>query len=282
MNKGLFLIKNVMKKLVLLSISLIGCLNFLLAQCFVNPNNVVAFNTGTKAYGVVKEAKTWSAARACAVQFNGRLTIIESQAEQDSVFAILGRSSITNSNTVAPDGGGASYVWLGGNDKTTEGNWIWDNYVSGSGQFWMGARTGSIVGGLYNNWGNEPDNFQNQDALGFALSSWPFGIAGEWNDVDESNALYFIVEYPNTTSVEEIFKMNSIQLQPNPTTNNLTINCTTCKSKSQNIRIYSASGQLILDKVINIRNVIDVSGYSEGTYIVQLIDENITMTFQKQ
>ncbi len=93
---------------------------------------------------VVKEAKTWSAARACAVQFMGKLAIEESQREQDSILPILNRSGIGNSSTAKPDGGGAAYVWLGGNDRGTEGNWIWDSYAIGTGQFLLGPRTGSI------------------------------------------------------------------------------------------------------------------------------------------
>lgn len=252
------------------------------SQCFVNPNNVVAFNTGSSAYGVVKEAKTWAAAQACAVQFNGKLAIIDNQAEQDSIFAILNRSNITNSNTTAPDGGGAAYVWLGGNDLSTEGTWVWDNYSGGTGQFWMGARSGSAVGGLYNNWGNEPDDFQNQDALGFALSSWPFGVAGQWNDVDAGNLLYFIVEYPTSTSVEEIFKMNTVQVQPNPTENKIAINCTNCKKNKQLVRIFNIKGQLVFDERISLLENIDVTNFKTGSYFIQLEEENITLNFQKK
>ena len=100
----------------------------------------------------------------------GKFAIVESQREQDSILAILNRSGIVNSNTTAPDSGGAAYVWLGGNDRGTKGNWIWDSYAIRTGQFWLRANTGSIGGGLYKNWGNEPDNFNNQDALGFSLN----------------------------------------------------------------------------------------------------------------
>ena len=75
--------------------------------------------------------------------------IVENQRDQDSIFAILNRSGIANSSTTAPDGGRAAYAWLGGNDKAAEGTWIWDSYAGGTGQFWLGARTGSVVG-LYN------------------------------------------------------------------------------------------------------------------------------------
>ena len=56
---------------------------------------------------------------------------------------------------------------------------------------------------LWNNWGeeadgqqSEPDNFNgSQDALALSINGWPFGTSGEWNDIDETNRLYFIIEY---------------------------------------------------------------------------------------
>lgn len=113
------------------------------------------------------------------------------------IFNALNNASITNSNTVAPDGGGAAYVWIGGNDLTTEGNWVWDGNNDGKGiQFWLGDTSGNPVNNLYNNWGKEPDNYLNsQDALGLALTNWPLGSAGQWNDIDDSNKLYFVIEF---------------------------------------------------------------------------------------
>ncbi len=251
------------------------------AQCFVNPANVLPFNIGNKTYGVVKEAKTWTAARACAVQFTGKLAIVESQREQDSIFAILNRSGIILGNTVAPDGGGASYVWLGGNDKTTEGNWVWDSYTGGTGQFWMGARTGSVVGGLYNNWGNEPDNFNNQDAVGIALNSWPFGVAGEWNDVDETNTLYFIVEYPGTVGLDEVMRIKAITLSPNPTQDKLSLNCDNCGNRNEAFQIFDIQGRLMQDGVLNAEKIVDVSTLNKGSYFIQFVDSGLSLKFQK-
>ena len=31
-----------------------------------------------------------------------------------------------------------------------------------------------------------------------SVDGWPLGSAGQWNDVDENNALYFVVEYNGT------------------------------------------------------------------------------------
>ena len=116
----------------------------------------------------------------------------------------MSNANIEVDNTVAPDGGGGSYVWLGGNDLAEEGTWIWDGDNDGNGtQFWQGAADGAPVGGLYNNWGNEPDDWNGQDALGLSLNGWPLGVAGEWNDVDETNSLYFVIEYTGIVGLED-------------------------------------------------------------------------------
>ena len=93
-------------------------------------------------------------------------------------------------------------------------------------------RTGIIVGGLYNNQWNEPDNFNNQDTLGFALSSWPFGVEGQLNDVDENNSLYFIVEYPRTVVLDEVMRNRVITISPNPAQNELHLNCDNCGTEN--------------------------------------------------
>ena len=98
-------------------------------------------------------------------------------------------------DTVAPDGGGAAYVWLGGTDESVEGSWIWDK----SGQVISTSRDEWGSGAL----GSEPDNFNgNQDHLAFGLENWPadsspagFGEYGQWNDINGSNNLFSLVEF---------------------------------------------------------------------------------------
>ncbi|MGB0255282.1 MAG: C-type lectin domain-containing protein [Flavobacteriaceae bacterium] len=96
------------------------------------------------------------------------LAEINDAAKNTEIFNQLSSASsgIDKTKTVPNNGGGASYVWIGGNDISTEGTWIWDGDNTGtSTQFWNGDKTGSPVGGLYNNWGttsgtkNEPDNY---------------------------------------------------------------------------------------------------------------------------
>lgn len=173
-----------------------------LDEC-VDASNIYSFTYNNKTYEIVKETKNWQQAAACAAERGGYLAEINDSAENSALFNQLSNNAGINiSSTTASDGGGASYVWIGGNDIFTEGNWIWDGDNNGTGnQFWQGDANGSAVNGLYNKWGNEPDNFNgNQDGLGLALTEWPLGsgslgTASQWNDVAVTNALYFVIEY---------------------------------------------------------------------------------------
>ncbi len=150
-------------------------------------------------YDVITSGLTWADASTAAQNKSingnpGYLARIDSEQENDEIFSQL-LNNIDSSdfaNSLAPDGGGASYVWIGANDIQTEGQWVW---VDNGAQFWQGDNTGSAVDALYNNWGIEPDDFNGQDAAGIALTDWPFGVAGQWNDVDTDNTLYYIIEY---------------------------------------------------------------------------------------
>ena len=184
---------------------------YLLGQC-ADTSNIYSFEYNAKSYEVIKEKQTWIDAAACAVERGGYLAEINSQAEQDEVYNQLSnKARILLGQTVSADGGNASYVWLGGNDMATEGVWILDGNNDGTGpQFWQGAVSGSTVDSLYSNWGTEPDNWQRrQDALAIALTQWPrssgyLGKAGQWNDLDQTGLLYYIVEYDSLKSVVSV------------------------------------------------------------------------------
>ncbi len=166
------------------------------------------FNGHTYQIHGAGSATNWIVARdvAGAMTYGGAtgyLARVDTVAENSAIFARM--LSISNQITqTAPDGGGVEYVWIGANDLGAEGTWLWsvDNA-----QFWMGNAGGTVVGGLYNNWGNpagtqfEPDDFNaNQDAAGIALRGWPAGMgflgtAGQWNDVSAANNLAYVVEF---------------------------------------------------------------------------------------
>jgi Ca2+-binding RTX toxin-like protein len=154
------------------------------------------FTYNGTSYEVISTAKTWVEAKSYAESNNGYLAIITSQAENDAII-----SNALNYLSGAPsasDGGNAKYVWIGGSDIATEGTFKWvDN---------------SNVSAGFANWGSgfitEPDDFEGQDALAMGLEPWPaggggIGTAGKWNDIDENNLMYFVVEYNSTEVIPQ-------------------------------------------------------------------------------
>ena len=246
------------------------------AQCIADSAaNVIAFTYEGKVYEIVKETKTWADAAACAMERGGILTEIDSQEEQDTIWSALQTAGITLSNTTAPDGGGSAYVWIGGNDLATEGAWVWDGDNDGSSvQFWQGTSSGSPVGGLYNNWGNEPDDFNgNQDNLGLALNNWPLGSAGQWNDVASTNQLYFVIEHPvNSNSIDEPLS-TQFNLYPNPANEEIKVELPFIFDiqKEHKIYIYDNAGKLVETVLIDGEIMtIDTKLYPAGQYHLYL------------
>ncbi|MBK7128604.1 MAG: T9SS type A sorting domain-containing protein [Crocinitomicaceae bacterium] len=221
----------------------------LFAQCNPAPGNVYAFTANGIDYEIIKENLSWNDAATCAVNRGGMLTEINSQLENDSIFYHVNLAGITASNTDAPDGGGAAYLWIGGNDIATEGAWVWDgNNDATATQFWQGTSTGTPVGGLYNNWGNEPDDFSGQDGLGFAFTDWPFGVAGEWNDIDTANQLYFIIEFPHDLGTENEINTGGINIYPNPSNGLVYFHNT---GEKATFNLVSADGKLFYELTIS-------------------------------
>jgi hypothetical protein len=182
------------------------------AQC-AQTVNIYTFTYGGHTYEVVKELKSWTDAKLCAQERGGYLVAIDSASEKNYIMGQLMLSTAANINPnyyPVTDGGGASYIWTGGSDAITEGVWYWQGSPLMSpfytGQGTAGNGGGAAVGGAYTNWGCniycEPDNFfwqNDQDALGLAMGSWPYGYAGQWNDIDMNNTLYYIIEKNSTT-----------------------------------------------------------------------------------
>lgn len=266
-----------MKTISLICLALLST-QFSYSQCIADSTaNVIAFTYDGKVYEVVKENKTWVDAAACALERGGILVEIDDQAEQDTIWSSLGTAGITNSNTVAPDGGNASYMWIGGNDLGTEGEWLWDGDNTGSSvQFWQGTSAGAPVGGLYNNWGNEPDDFQGQDALGLGLTLWPLGTAGQWNDVDETNSLYYIIEHPvSSNELEDLNSQSNFKIFPNPATEFITFELPEIFLSTEDAKfvIYDESGKLISEIPVNSSSTIfDTKDLANGVYILHYND----------
>lgn len=177
--------------------------------------DIYEFKSDKKTYHIVKDKKTWEESALDATVKGGYLVEIDDEKEQELIRkAIFEGAMISLNYTTVNDGGGIAYIWIGGTDKLEEGKWIWDGNNDSEGKnFWTGqglggSADGKEVNGSYQNWGGkkmgspmEPDNFNNnQDACAIALEPWPknmgiMGTTAEWNDINITNLLYFIVEF---------------------------------------------------------------------------------------
>ncbi len=177
-------------------------------------------------YQVITTSSSWEAASAAARSktvngVQGYLAHIDNLQENTAIFDQLMANISSNDfgNTSAgSEGGGAAYVWIGANDISTEGTWVW---VDDGTQFWQGRTGGSSVDGRFNNWprGFEPDNFQQQDAAGITLTGFPLGVPpwgapGQWNDVDINNNLYYVVEFDTGNTFEINAGLNDAWYNP--------------------------------------------------------------------
>lgn len=262
-----------MKKHLLSLSGLFMLANISNAQC-ADEANVHAFTYDGTDYEIVKENKTYANAAACAVERGGVLARVDSDDENTILFDEITAAGVVAAETVAPDGGGGSYLWLGGTDANEEGKWLWDGNNDGFGdQFWEGLSDGTPVGGLYNNWGDEPDDFGGgQDGLGLSVNGWPLGVAGQWNDVDDSNELYFIIEMTeedvDDSGVEES-QRQTISIYPNPAVDMVYLKTESLQNISK-ISILDTSGKLVLITNTPDNNGIDVSHLEKGIYFFEI------------
>ena len=132
----------------------------------------------------------------------------EVQTAVEAAVDLLTTTELAEQSSVS-DGGGATYLWIGANDETTEGTWLWDGNNDGENKLTFGTATTSnnkLTGwtpetDTYDNWGeissqqNEPDDYQGQqDYAAIALTNWPNGFAKQWNDIAGTNTIGFIIE----------------------------------------------------------------------------------------
>lgn len=162
------------------------------------PKSALLFSTSDSDYALILKPATFAKAEKKALKFGGYLADLSTPDENpevfDSITGLLDRSLYKKST--ASDGGGSSYVWLGGSDSGSEGVWRW-------------SKSGALIPTDSPEWGKgamgrEPDNFQGtQHYLALGLENWPygsadgmgFGNAGMWNDIQGGNKLFYLIEF---------------------------------------------------------------------------------------
>ena len=247
---------------------LVLCNQPMFSQCVIDSSQLIPFSFEDHEYYVVLDNKSWVDAAACAVGLDGYLVEINSQEEQDTLFAAIESINIDPTETIAPDGGGGSYLWIGANDMANNGVWIWDGDNDGVGvQFWQGQANGNPVDDLYNNWGIEPDF---QDAVGIAITNWPLGVISEWNDVFSTNELYFVVEKNELASSLSSTYESRISFYPNPFINHIKVS--NPDGLFAKLIVYNSVSQIILQEELNENNIIDSSSWQKGMYIIRVAD----------
>ena len=101
--------------------------------------------------------KNWDDANTGCTAIGAKLTSIESQCEQDLVFEVSTKVD----------------TWIGGNDKTTEGTFVWPNGA----EFY---KSSAVVSGVFTKLSSSAFNNngqENQDCLTLKETS------GEWDDI---------------------------------------------------------------------------------------------------
>lgn len=171
---------------------------------------------------------SWTNARNAAAQLTynglqGYLATITSLAENQFVASRL-----------------AGQGWMGASDAAVEGVWKWETGPETGVQFWQGLSTGSVTGGLYNNWASgEPNNAGDEDYAHFLTN-------GQWNDypLQLSNISGYVVEFGGMPSEPCVIlssdKLVNVTISTPPTV-------TTSTSFTQTSTGISVSGDVTSD-----------------------------------
>jgi len=261
------------------------CINmyYVNAQTCAGASDIYSFNYNGHTYEVVKEKKSWTAASTCAVARSGYLAEINDANENTAIFNELtsANAGINTSLTTPNNGGGAAYVWIGGNDITTEGTLIWDGDNTGtSTQFWSGTASGSAQNSAYTNWGttsgqNEPDDYQagqpGQDGLAIALTNWQNGAASQWNDITDTETIFYLIEHDTVLSnaAPEQIEDSRVFIYENQ----LFIEAVNTPIAS--VVLYDLTGKIVFSLATEaIPKPIDVSQFVTGIYLAEIFAQN--------
>ena len=144
--------------------------------------------------------------------------------------------------------------------------------------------------GLGNGFRGNPSGYKNLGQSGSYWSSTPFGIIGNYPRgytyrlVAQNNSFVYSVAVANngnacrcikdeTTSIDNSFYKNEIQIYPNPATNGVFILFE--EIRNQKLSIYDMMGNIVyLKNFTDNTNYIDIEFLPKGMYLIQVLAEN--------
>ncbi|NRA12557.1 MAG: T9SS type A sorting domain-containing protein, partial [Crocinitomicaceae bacterium] len=95
----------------------------------------------------------------------------------------------------------------------------------------------------------------------------------EWNDVDDGNTLYYLIEYPNTTGmIGPCLDFQELNIFPNPVQDKLYVKNETNGEPFNELTIIEATGKIVksIDVTMIVEPVIDVSDLNQGVYFLNV------------
>ncbi len=145
------------------------------------------YDTNGHYYQYVNNLVNWTTADAAADAstlggLQGYLATITSAGENTSVTGIVA---------------GATEPWLGASDAATEGDWFWVSGPEAGTQFWQGNQSGTVIGGMYENWNSGEPNDSSDSDYARILST------GMWRDQQGVATQRYLVEYGSMGSDAE-------------------------------------------------------------------------------
>lgn len=113
-----------------------------------------------------------------------------------------------------------------------------------------------------------------------------------WNSADfwelttSSNKYYFVHGAFSSTAIQDLDKLGQVQIFPNPTAQNLNVKISWNTPQAAVMNVYDINGRILLTQDLksakSIEKTIDVSSFSNGTYFLQISNNNgkINQSFQ--
>jgi hypothetical protein len=96
------------------------------------------------------------------------------------------------------------------------------------------------------------------------------GVAGQWNDVDETNVLYYAIEYIGLSAMDEL-QASTFAVYPNPSAGQVQLKLQQENSLAPcQVEIFNMLGERVFSAETSTSLAIDLSNEPKGMYFVKV------------